>query len=200
MPKLQDHILRRLRQGPTRLDDDTHYTLEEQGNLHIRRNRLYEHRTIRINYTTYDVRRDNDAMTALHPDIMLLSNEDASDSPDLSIHPYWYARVLKIFHVFVSDVSRNIDKVERMDILWVRWFGLAGDWAGGWEKKRLLRVGYVPGTEDGFGFVDPSEVIRGCFLLPVREFVRSRDLLDPPSSLASDHSIEGDYPYYDVVQ
>jgi hypothetical protein len=37
-------------------------------------------------------------------------------------------------------------------------------------------------------------------MLPVREFTHTRDLLDPPSPLASDHAVEGDYRYYDLIQ
>jgi hypothetical protein len=127
MVKLKHHILRRMRQGLDRLDDDTIYSAEERSKLHIRGNRFFEHKSIRINYTTYDVRRDYDSITQLHPDIMLLSNEDISEGSGAPIHPFWYARVLKIFHVFVSDMGSGRDKLERMDILWVRWFGLDAD-------------------------------------------------------------------------
>jgi hypothetical protein len=200
MRKLKNHILRRLRQGTERLDDDTIYSAQDHSGLIIRGNRIYEHKTIRINYTTYDIRRDSDTITSRHPGIMLLSNEDPLPDNEETVHPYWYARVLKIFHVFVSDTNGGSMLEKRMDILWVRWFGIAGDWVGGWQGKRTLRLGYVPGIEDGFGFVDPSEVVRGCFLLPVREFTHTRDLLDPPSSLASDHPVKGDYRYYDLIQ
>jgi hypothetical protein len=200
MRKLKDHILRRLRQGDIRLDDDTAYSTEDHSGLVIKGERIYEHRTMRINYTTYDVRREYDTITSIHPNIMLLSNEDTDSESVKPIHPYWYARVLKIFHIYVTDTNVGSEKMTRLDILWVRWYRLAGDWQGGWQSKRMLRLGYVPGADDGFGFVDPSEVIRGCFLLPVREFTHTQDLLSPPSCLASDHPKGGDYPYYDLIQ
>ena len=116
------------------------------------------------------------------------------------VHPYWYAKVLKIFHVFARDTANGANQEKRVDVLWVRWFGLASDWTGGWSTRCTIRLGYVPGVDDGFGFVDPSEVVRGCYLLPVREFTRTLDLLNPVSALASDHELEGDYPYYDLIQ
>jgi hypothetical protein len=133
---------------------------------------------------------------------MLLSGDTQNKNPQHYKHPYWYARVLKIFHVFVQDCDQPSKGVQRMDVLWVRWFGEpdANEWEGGWQSKRLLRIGFVPGPDDGFGFVDPHEVIRGCYLSPVREFLMIRSLLDPPSSLASDSETAGDYPTYDIVQ
>lgn len=151
---------------------------------------------MRINYTTYDIRRDSDTITTTHPNIMLLANEDLSEG----IHPYWYARVIKIFHVNVMDCASTAREYHRMDVLWVRWYGQDTDSMRGWEEKRLLRVGYVEGPEYGFGFVDPSEVIRGCYLLPLREFSYTTNLLSPPSSLASDDPVKGDFPFYNIIQ
>jgi hypothetical protein len=183
-----------------RLDDDTAYSSEDHSGLIIRGNRLYTHQTIKINYTTYDLRREHDTVTSQHPNIMLLSNEDPVAEGEVPVHPFWYARVLKIFHVFVKDTKSGTDREERMDILWVRWYGEVTEWAGGYATKRTIRLGYVPGVEDGFGFVDPSEVVRGCFLLPVWEFTKTCELLSPPSQIASDDRIEGDHRYYDLIQ
>jgi hypothetical protein len=196
MPNLKDHVLRRLRRITVRIDDDFTYSLKDHGDLHIKHNELRFHQTMRINYTTYDIRRDSDSITTTHPNIMLLANEDLSEVT----HPYWYARVMKIFHLDVMDRASSVKEYHRIDILWVRWYGLTADWSGGSDEKQLLRLGYVEGVENGFGFVDPSEVIRGCFLLPLREFEHSTRLLDPPSRLASDDPDKGDYPLYQVIQ
>jgi hypothetical protein len=55
------------------------------------------HNTMKINYTTYDVRRAQDTINPNtdRRDIVLLSPEDA----DLPNHQYSYARVLGIYHV-----------------------------------------------------------------------------------------------------
>lgn len=201
--KLQDHLLRRLRQGSGRIDDDFTYSDEERANIYIKANKIYEYKTIAINFKTYDIRRDHDTITSLHPDIMLLSNEDVSDNPSAPIHPYWYARVLKIFHVWVQDLASPSKPPERLDVLWVRWFAVASDPEAEAEdtalKRQLIRVGYVPVAVDRFGFVDPHEVIQSCYLLPVREYMQTHDLLNSPSRLASDDPTEGDYPFYYVI-
>lgn len=53
------------------------------------------------------------------PDIMVLSHEDEQT------HPYWYARVVYIFHVMVqhcADETSMFSPPERMNVLFVRWF------------------------------------------------------------------------------
>ena len=67
--------------------------------VHILNDRLYCHRTICINHTSYDMRREQDTINPrTHPDVMVLSSD-----PDG--HPYWYARVLQIFYVNVCYVG-----------------------------------------------------------------------------------------------
>ena len=50
---------------------------------------------------------------------MLLSHEDEQN------HPYWYARVVYIFHVFVQvrrDIYSRFSTPTRMNMIFVRWF------------------------------------------------------------------------------
>lgn len=60
---------------------------------------IYKHAFLHINYTTYDVRRDQDIINPRMSkcDIMVLSNEDEYTKN----HPFWYARVLGVFHMQV---------------------------------------------------------------------------------------------------
>jgi hypothetical protein len=47
----------------------------------------------------YDLRRDQDSVSPQRrADVMLLSHEDDTSDP----HPYWYARVIGVFHIFVQ--------------------------------------------------------------------------------------------------
>ena len=56
-------------------------------------------------YTTYDMWCAQDSINPwTHPDIMLLSGEDHEDSDP---HPYWYARVLGIYHAEVCHDHPN---------------------------------------------------------------------------------------------
>ena len=137
------------------------------------------------------MRRQKDVINPTsHPDVMVLSCEDGED-----VHPFWYARVVKIFHVLVlhlgsaSQAENASMEPQRMDVLWVRWFGLDADARGGWSKKRLHGVSFIPWDESGtFGFLDPAQVIRGVHLIP--NFPRGRtDSRLPPSIVrpADDH-------------
>ena len=163
--------------------DEQNYTDTERNGVSILDNQLYIHKTVRVNYTSYDMRRQQDVVNpSSKPDVMVLSCEDDDDA-----HPFWYARVIKIFHVFVlhhisaPQVEQTPMEPKRMDILWVRWFGLDTDARGGWSKKRLHGILFIPSDEPGaFGFIDPEQIIRGVHLIP--NFPRERtDSRLPPS-------------------
>jgi hypothetical protein len=163
--------------------DEQEYTDVERNNMLIIDNQLYYHKTLRVNYTSYDLKRQQDVISLTsHPDIMVLSCEDGED-----VHPFWYARVIKIFHLLVRRRSPSPPAEDtptgpqRMDVLWVRWFGLDADARGGWSKKCLHGISFIPSDEVGaFGFLDPAQVIRGVHLIP--NFPRGRtDSRLPPS-------------------
>lgn len=131
------------------------------------------------------MRRAQDSINPrTHPDIMVLSHED--DSPEVDEHPYWYARVLGVFHVNVhhtGPLSKSTDP-QQMDFLWVRWLGRDLDAPGGFKHRRLHRVGFVPhDASTPFGFIAPDEVIRGAHLIPAFAYGRTSDLL-PVKSIA----------------
>ncbi|KAI9445893.1 hypothetical protein H4582DRAFT_1804537, partial [Lactarius indigo] len=102
------------------------------------------------------------------------------DGPDP--HPYWYAQIIRIFHVIVNHP--NLSDSTRMDFLWVRWFGSDIDqmYDSGFKARRLHRIGFVKDTNDpeaspAFGFIDPCNVIRAVYLPPVYEEGKRTDLL-----------------------
>ena len=84
-------------------------------------------------------------------------------------HPFWYARVIGIYHanVFFERKSRECHP-EPVDFLFVRWLGCDPDWKGGPATLRLDRIGWVPENDPSgaFGFVDPARVVRACHLIP----------------------------------
>jgi hypothetical protein len=116
---------------------------------------------------------------------MLLSHEEASNETDA--HPYWYARIVGIFHVDVVHLgpkSASPDKC-RLDFLWVRWFGRDVSFRAGWTAKRLHRLGFLDADRPGaFGFLDPAQVIRGVHIIPAFAHGRTAELLSPPQSVA----------------
>ena len=90
---------------------------------------------------------------------MVLSCEDRE-----GVHPFWYAQVIKIFHLLVCH---RRSEPQCMDMLWVRWFRLDVDAQGRWSKKLLHGISFIPWDEPGaFGFLDPAHVIRGVHLIP----------------------------------
>src|SRR5262245_58580215 len=98
---------------------------------------MYQHQVMRVNYTTYDVRREEDVINPNtdHCNIMLLS----ADNVGSPTHRYIYARVLGIYHVNVIYVGsgNGVYQEQRMEFLWVRWYShISGESVQkGWAKR-----------------------------------------------------------------
>jgi hypothetical protein len=141
--------------------------ISQLNDVLFNRNKIYRHRLLRVNYTTYDLQRDFDTINpgTDHRDIMLLSHSDGSN------HPFGYARVVGIFHaniVYTGPESKDF-RSRRIEFLWVRWFDVIQDYstALGWEHNLLDTVKFLPlEDDDAFGFVDPADVLRGCHVIP----------------------------------
>jgi hypothetical protein len=126
-------------------------------------NKLYHHSILRVNYTTYDLQREQDTINPrTRANIMVLSHEEKT-------HPYWYARVIGIFHIDVEyrqDDTGLYSRPTQMDFLFIRWF----QWdilPAGWAAKQLHRlVFFDEDSTDAYGFLDPDSVIRGVHLIP----------------------------------
>lgn len=193
MTKLRRHALSRLL---SRDGDDTFTSTELQG-LRMKHDKVYWHKTLCVNYTTYDLRRMQDSLnTGAHSDIILLAPDDDSNTG----HPYIYARIVGLFHVECS-YSGSRDAVRtytRLDIAWVRWFQLDSDYSFGFASKRLPRLRFVPYYDsEAFGFIDPQLILRGVHLIPAFSHLRTQDLL-PPSLARSPLDKDEDYKYYYV--
>lgn len=172
--RLKDHILSR-RTGV----DEREFSDDERDLIQFRNKRIYGHRRLRINYTTYDVRRSQDSINPrTRPDIMVLSSNKEDGA-----HPYWYARVIGIFHCLVRH--RGLDgsdgDFQRVEFLWVRWYTDPVNECG-WAKKRLPRLRFVQHDKpDAFGFVNPADVIRGIHIIPAFYYGRTSLILPNPS-------------------
>ncbi|KAG7088893.1 hypothetical protein E1B28_012838 [Marasmius oreades] len=91
-------------------------------------------------------------------------------------HPYWYARVIGIFH---TQVQYNL-QVYEVPFLWVRWFGLDTQFRFGHAWKRLPQVGFLDGYNPAaFGFLNPSYVLQASHLIPAFAHGRWDDILLP---------------------
>jgi hypothetical protein len=78
-------------------------------------------------------------------------------------HPFWYARVLGVFHAHVFHVgpaAQNRSK-QYMEFLWVRWFGTVPGYRYGLNVARLPKIGFVDGMdESAFGFLVANSIAR----------------------------------------
>lgn len=136
----------------------------------FKNDRIYEHKLMRINYTTYNIRRSQDMVNAStpHRDVLVLA--DSSDDPDSSSsHPFRYARVLGIYHANIVYVGPGMLNYQphRLEFLWVRWYEAVETVCTGWDVQRLDRIQFVSIADEGaFGFINPSDVLRGCHIVP----------------------------------
>jgi len=92
--KLCNHLLARLRNLDSN-DDEIVFTHKDRFSLDIEDEKIYEQKTCRFNFTTYDMRRAQDTIkSGSHRRDVMLHARDDPNSP--RYHPYWYARVLKL--------------------------------------------------------------------------------------------------------
>lgn len=163
LPKLKEHLLSRF------LDEN-----EPDGSncpqILFKNDRIYEHSLCRVNYTTYDVRRDQDTInsSSSHCNVMVLS-KDLDPITSQETISYRYARVLGTYHANVMFVGRGMVDYSpiRMEFLWVRWYELVGKCHLPWSARKMDRLRFPPlADEDSFGFIDPNDVLRGCHVIP----------------------------------
>ncbi|KAG6808669.1 hypothetical protein H0H92_003308 [Tricholoma furcatifolium] len=178
--KLSNHLLQRL------LLDGLQVEPADLSKLVILDSQIYIHKALRVNFTTYDNRRDQDTINPrLHSDIMLLTNN--------SDHPYGYARVIGIFHAIVCfNSSRSKQQgLHRIEFLWVRWYDIDGKARAGFRARRQFQVKFRKGSQ-AFGFMDPSNVLRAAHLIP--NFDRGRtDRYLGPSVARREDEMDRDY-------
>jgi len=159
------------------------FTDDDRATVRIEGDCIYQTSSMQINYTTYDVRCDSDTIKpGTYPDIMVKSPETGPEA-----QPYWYARVIGIFHAVVSSYHQEVQSSlqHRMDFLWVRWFGMEPEYRYGFRYTRLPKIGFMVSTDKyAFGFLDPMQVIRGAHVIPAFSEGRTVDLLPATKSVA----------------
>ena len=190
LPKLQDHLLGRLTGREFDADMHEDFTDWDRNTIRFLGGKIYSVRTCRIYYTSYDLQRNWDTINPCsHPDIMVRSPITEADA-----EPYWYARVIGIYHakVWAENPAIPGGKVARhMNFLWVRWFGEEPGYCSGFCRARLPKIGFVESTDDfSFSFVDPANVVRGCHLIPAFNAGRSTTLLSPSPASQYSSSVE----------
>ena len=118
---------------------------------------------------------------------MTLSHEDEEG---MRWHPYWYAKVLKIFHVNMRRLGSM--ETECMEFLWVHWFGHDLDHEGGFETHRLHCIRLTDSKDPAsYEFLNPSDVLRAIHLIP--SFSSNQTNQDADNSDNSDNLDNSDY-------
>ncbi|KIK34293.1 hypothetical protein CY34DRAFT_98289, partial [Suillus luteus UH-Slu-Lm8-n1] len=195
IPKLRDHILYRLRGLDVSYCDHT-FTDNERNTVIIPNNIIFSVQTMQVCYTTYDLRREYDTVnTRTHSDVMVLSGES------MPSHPYWYARVLGIYHmeVWLAGDGRSKPLKQHLEVLWVRWLAVVQGYRSGMRHARLPKIAFVEESDqDAFGFLDPGQVIRGAHLLPAFASGRGVSSLRQGKSLARPEGQLDDWEEYYV--
>lgn len=166
--KLKVHLLPRVieRLG----QDKVNFHEDDWLNLSFTDHRLYAHRLLHVNYTTYDVRRTQDIIHINTPqcNVMLLDRAFTKKPSCDSIHPFLYAKALGIYHVNIAYVGVLPDGTRdfashRFDVVWVHWY----DYLKSETEFALDRLSFQPLTSDtAVGFVDPADILRGVHLIP----------------------------------
>ncbi|KAK7022667.1 hypothetical protein R3P38DRAFT_3196064 [Favolaschia claudopus] len=123
LPKLKDHILSRLAHPDESGDDQ--YSAEEHRSLLISSDRLYRHKILRVNYTTYDVRQ--------------------------GVIPRTHFRTLASSASSTLMSSTNVAGASKVpttvEVLWVRRFQRDTSYRAGFKAKRLHRLQFLPGDD-----------------------------------------------------
>ncbi|KAJ1309331.1 hypothetical protein OPQ81_004992 [Rhizoctonia solani] len=197
VPQLKRHLLSRFLGGY----DHSSCNEGEMSQIRIYRDIMYRHKTLRINYTSYDVQRQQDLLNPNTPSrfILLPSNDDSYEGA--ARHPFLYAKVLGVYH---AEVSYRQHAPRRMDFVHVRWLYYDYECPGGWDIFRLDCVGYKPCCSDednldSFDFVDPNDIIRTAHLIPDFQTGTTDTLLNTSHSLSHDDPQCGvDWRYFYV--
>ena len=157
--------------------EEDNFSSQELDPLVIMGNHIYRHKVLRVNYTTYDGRRRQDSLNPRnHADFMTFSHETDTTDP----HPFWYGRIIGIFHARVRyfQHGRYAPEIRHIPFLYVRWFGRDTSFHSGFRYKRYPRIGFDD-PEYAFGFLDPDQIIQGAHLIPGFHHDKSSATLGP---------------------
>ncbi|PBK89476.1 hypothetical protein ARMGADRAFT_935722, partial [Armillaria gallica] len=134
--KLKNHLLTHLLGQDFDGDDET-YSDTQQASVHIISNQIYAHKTMRINYTSYDMQCNQDSINSwTYSDIMMVSPETPETSTHA--HSFWYTQVLGIFHAQICHTGpeAHSHSVQNMEFLWVQWYGIEPVYRWGFKSAR----------------------------------------------------------------
>jgi hypothetical protein len=140
---------------------------QDWSHLVLKNDRLYTHQILRLKYTTYDTRRDEDIIHLDTPQCnLMLHNPEYSYKSKNPKHPFRYCKVIAILHADVTYVGKLGPRLlthHRLNFLWVRWYGVHP----ASSEFQLDRAKLLPLNERGsHSFIDPSLALRACHMIP----------------------------------
>jgi hypothetical protein len=160
------------------------------ASVELHNSRIYTQQTMRVKYTTYDVRREEDIIRIdSKANIMVLQDGavDRHGADSMAEDPYRYGQVIGIYHADVMFVGELVDgsrnyHSHRIDFLWVRWYTAVSPR----RPLRLQQLRFKP-LEDpnAFGFLDPAKVVRGVHVIPCFASGRAPPTATPASTQAT---------------
>lgn len=201
VPKLREHLLPRI--GPALFDRQARLAstgdsgsvhpqpLLDPSWIHFKDYRIFSHKIMRVKYTTYEVRRDEDVIHINSDGCnIMVRNPEHDDNPHT--HPFLYAHVLGIYHAHVSYAGelavgiRDLHPI-RLEFLWVRWYKLQDPELEG--PTPLDRLTFLPVTSpNATSFIDPDTVLRGAHIIPRFRLGRVHERGQGQSEMAGDGS------------
>ncbi|KAG1738145.1 uncharacterized protein EDB91DRAFT_1054736 [Suillus paluster] len=178
--KLKLHLLCQIMMSRNVAESD-----QDTNSIILKDNQMYCHNTTRFNYTIYDVHRAQDIINCMgydinpqnsHCNVMVLGGKNDIMGP--RGHKFIYAKVLGVYHtnvIFIGSGMVNYTPIQ-MEFLWVRWYPVSA-----WDTSTMDCVRFPPmADEHSFDFLDPTDVLRGCHIIP--SFAGKRDgLMDQVS-------------------
>ncbi|KAG9097540.1 hypothetical protein FRC06_007448 [Ceratobasidium sp. 370] len=108
--QLRWHLLCRFLGSPSHPDFDDN----QLGRIQFQKGRMYQHRTLQMNYTTYDVHREQDVVNPSTPHCFVLLPAELEADSD---HPYIYAKLSYIECDTDQDITDSFDFIDPKDII-----------------------------------------------------------------------------------
>jgi hypothetical protein len=195
--KLKNYILRWTSTPNPNITSYDHFTDQDRRHITIVSDAIYQHKTLHLKYTAYDMLGDEDKIyQCCYPDVMVLSDDEE--------HPYMYARILNLFHVNATNTGPNTflehhGNGAMLQMAWVRWFKLDRDpGPSGFHSLRYPSVSfYESHSPDAFGFIHPDEIVRAVHLIPRFKFGQTGEYLVGPS-MARPEAEDEDWKHFNV--
>ena len=150
--------------------------VDSDERVFIKGDTLYEHSILTVEYTSYDLQREDDTVHLNFGNQVVMIYSQTSQA----IKPWLYAHVIAIYHVFVHTATNPEPK--HLELLWVRWMERDSAQLKGVNSSKYTHILLIPHSGipgESFGFVDLSHIIHACHLIPAFNLGQTHDWLGP---------------------